>query len=299
MKVRMIGLGKMGLNISRNMLEHGIDVVGFDIDAHSRDEAKKEGIAVAESVEALLDGSERNIVWSMLPAGEITDDMMRKLAELLKPGDIVIDGGNSNYKDSLKHYDLLKEHGIYFLDAGTSGGMSGARYGANYMIGGDPEAFEVVEDVFRKTAAPDGYLYTGKPGSGHYLKMVHNGIEYGMMQAIAEGFDVLEHSRYDYDNAKVAKLWNHGSVIRSWLVELMEEAFQEDPNLESVKGVMFSSGEGQWTIEEALDLKVPVPVIAMAQMMRNRSLEDDTFTGKVVASMRKGFGGHSIVKEEK
>ena len=133
------------------------------------------------------------------------------------------------------------------------------------MIGGDPEAFEVVEDVFRKTAAPDGYLYTGKPGSGHYLKMVHNGIEYGMMQAIAEGFDVLEHSRYDYDNAKVAKLWNHGSVIRSWLVELMEEAFQEDPNLESVKGVMFSSGEGQWTIEEALDLKVPVPVIAMAQ----------------------------------
>ncbi|WP_286209185.1 phosphogluconate dehydrogenase (NAD(+)-dependent, decarboxylating) [Dubosiella newyorkensis] len=296
MKVHMIGLGKMGLNISRNMKRNGIDVLGFDIDETICEAANKEGIPTADSLDSLLDPNERNIVWTMLPAGSITDAMIEKLAQQLKPGDIVIDGGNSNYKDSLRHYDLLKEKGIYFLDAGTSGGMHGALYGANYMVGGDQEAFDLVEEIFQKTAAPDGYLYTGEAGSGHYLKMVHNGIEYGMMQAIAEGFDVLEHSRYDYDNAKVAKLWNHGSVIRSWLVELMEEAFQEDPKLDHVKGVMFSSGEGQWTIEEALELKVPVPVIAMAQMMRNRSLENDTFTGKVVASMRKGFGGHKIIK---
>lgn len=299
MRVCIIGLGKMGANIAQNMKRNGIDVIGYDISETSRNLAKEQGIETVDQLEQLFDPNERNIVWSMLPAGKVTDDMILDLSEKLKPKDIVIDGGNSFYQDSLRHYDILKEKDILFLDCGTSGGMSGALNGANYMIGGDQEAFEATEEIFRKTAAPDGYLYTGKPGSGHYLKMIHNGIEYGMMQAIAEGFDVLEHSQYDYDNAKVAKLWNHGSVIRSWLVELMEEAFEQDPKLEGVKGVMFSSGEGQWTIEEALRLQVPVPVIAMSQMMRNRSLENDTFTGKVVASMRKGFGGHKIVKEEK
>jgi len=295
----MIGLGKMGANIARNMKRNGIDVIGYDISETSRNLAKEQGIETVDQIEQMFDSNQRNIVWTMLPSGKVTDDMIVDLSEKLKPKDIVIDGGNSFYQDSLRHYDILKEKDILFLDCGTSGGMNGALNGANYMIGGDQEAFEAIEEIFRKTAAPDGYLYTGKPGSGHYLKMVHNGIEYGMMQAIAEGFDVLEHSQYDYDNAKVAKLWNHGSVIRSWLVELMEEAFEQDPKLENIKGVMFSSGEGQWTIEEALRLQVPVPVIAMSQMMRNRSLENDTFTGKVVASMRKGFGGHKIVKEEK
>ncbi|EOS61914.1 6-phosphogluconate dehydrogenase (decarboxylating) [Firmicutes bacterium M10-2] len=299
MRVCMIGLGKMGANIARNMKRNGIDVIGYDISETSRNLAKEQGIETVDQIEQMFDSNQRNIVWTMLPSGKVTDDMIVDLSEKLKPKDIVIDGGNSFYQDSLRHYDILKEKDILFLDCGTSGGMNGALNGANYMIGGDQEAFEATEEIFRKTAAPDGYLYTGKPGSGHYLKMVHNGIEYGMMQAIAEGFDVLEHSQYDYDNAKVAKLWNHGSVIRSWLVELMEEAFEQDPKLENIKGVMFSSGEGQWTIEEALRLQVPVPVIAMSQMMRNRSLENDTFTGKVVASMRKGFGGHKIVKEEK
>lgn len=299
MRVCMIGLGKMGANIARNMKRNGIDVIGYDISETSRNLAKEQGIETVDQIEQMFDSNQRNIVWTMLPSGKVTDDMIVDLSEKLKPKDIVIDGGNSFYQDSLRHYDILKEKDILFLDCGTSGGMNGALNGANYMIGGDQEAFEAIEEIFRKTAAPDGYLYTGKPGSGHYLKMVHNGIEYGMMQAIAEGFDVLEHSQYDYDNAKVAKLWNHGSVIRSWLVELMEEAFEQDPKLENIKGVMFSSGEGQWTIEEALRLQVPVPVIAMSQMMRNRSLENDTFTGKVVASMRKGFGGHKIVKEEK
>ncbi len=299
MRVCMIGLGKMGANIARNMKRNGIDVIGYDISETSRNLAKEQGIETVDQIEQMFDSNQRNIVWTMLPSGKVTDDMIVDLSEKLKPKDIVIDGGNSFYQDSLRHYDILKEKDILFLDCGTSGGMNGALNGGNYMIGGDREAFEAIEEIFRKTAAPDGYLYTGKPGSGHYLKMVHNGIEYGMMQAIAEGFDVLEHSQYDYDNAKVAKLWNHGSVIRSWLVELMEEAFEQDPKLENIKGVMFSSGEGQWTIEEALRLQVPVPVIAMSQMMRNRSLENDTFTGKVVASMRKGFGGHKIVKEEK
>lgn len=299
MEVTMIGLGKMGLNIAKNMKRNGIDVRGFDVSEEARSQAEKEGIAVFDSLEEAIAGQKQDhkVVWSMLPAGRITDEMIETLSRLLKPEDIVIDGGNSNYHDSLKHYDLLHQKGIRFLDVGTSGGMNGALNGANYMIGGDEDAFQETKVIFEKTAAPDGYLYTGKPGSGHYLKMVHNGIEYGMMQAIAEGFDVLEHSQYDYDYEKVAKLWNNGSVVRSWLMELAQEAFKEDPKLESIKGIMYSSGEGQWTIEEALKLNVPVPVIAMSMMMRNRSLEDDTFTGKVVASLRKGFGGHKVARE--
>lgn len=298
MKIAVIGLGKMGLGLAENMKDHGIDVIGFDISETARKNAEENGIAAKASVEEVLnDLDDAKIVWSMLPAGKITDEMMEKLSILLNPKDIVIDGGNSNYKDSLKHYDLLKNKGIYFLDAGTSGGMNGARYGANYMVGGDEEAFKQVEELFKLSAQPDGYLYCGPAGSGHYLKMIHNGIEYGMMQAIAEGFDVLEHSPYEYDYENVAKLWNNGSVIRGWLMELAQEAFAKDPKLESIKGKMFSSGEGQWTIEEALNLQVPVPVIALSLMMRNRSLEEDTFSGKVVASLRNGFGGHAVAKK--
>ena len=231
----------------------------------------------------------------MVPAGVPTNSTIDTLIEKLDEGDIIIDGGNSNYKDNLEQNKRTTAAGIKFFDAGTSGGMSGARNGGNFMIGGDDaEAWKVIEPLFKSIALEDGYLYTGRLGSGHYLKMVHNGIEYGMMQAIAEGFEVLEASQFDYDYEAVAKLWNHGSVVRSWLMELAEEQFAKDPKLDAISGRMHSSGEGKWTIEESLDLEVPAPVIALSLMMRYRSLQEDTFTGKVVSALRNGFGGHAM-----
>ena len=235
----------------------------------------------------------------MLPAGKPTDDTIKELSELLDEDDVVIDGGNSFYQDSIRHAEILKERGIHFFDVGTSGGKAGARQNGNFMIGGPQAIFARIEPLFKAIAAEDGYLYTGKAGSGHYLKMVHNGIEYGMMQAIGEGFEVLSESQFDYDNEAVAKVWNHGSVVRSWLMELAQDAFSKDANLDEIKGVMHSSGEGAWTVQEALRLRVPTPVISSALMMRYRSEKDDTMTGKVVAALRNEFGGHAVDHQEK
>lgn len=297
MKIGMIGLGKMGLNLVANLLGQGIEVAAYDLNSAAVKAAADLGAQpiteLSEFVEVL---PAPRIVWVMVPAGTATAQTITQLQQLLQAKDIVIDGGNSFYEDSLQHGQLLAEKDIYFFDVGTSGGMSGARSGGNFMIGGTAEVFPIIEPIFQAIAQPAGYLYTGEVGSGHYLKMVHNGIEYGMMQAIAEGFDLLEHSPYTYDNEKVAKVWNHGSVVRSWLMELAEEAFQADPHLENLKGTMYSSGEGLWTVEEALKRQVPLPVITLALQMRYRSLEDDTFTGKVVASLRNGFGGHAVNK---
>lgn len=295
MDIGMIGLGKMGLSLAQNMLEHGVQVTGFDPNGEISEKAAALGVKSTESVEALIEQLPTpKVVWLMVPAGDSTRQTVQKLAQLLGEGDFVIDGGNSNYKDSISNYELLVATGIHFFDCGTSGGVSGARHGGNFMIGGDAHAFAHIEGLFQKIAQENGYLFTGAPGSGHYLKMVHNGIEYGMMQAIAEGFDLLSHSPYEYDNEKVAILWNHGSVIRSWLIELLADAFAKDPKLEEIKGVMESSGEGKWTLEEALERQVAMPVIAASLMMRYRSLEEDTFTGKVVASLRREFGGHAV-----
>lgn len=298
MEIGMIGLGKMGLNLVHNLLDNNIQVVAFDLNPQARDEAAALGATVvtdlAEMPEQL---TPPRIVWSMVPAGKPTDETLLKLAEVLAPGDIVIDGGNSYYQDSIAHGMMFAAQDIHFFDVGTSGGMSGARHHGNFMIGGDAEIFKIIEPIFAAIAAPGGYLYTGKLGSGHYLKMIHNGIEYGMMQAIGEGFDVLEHSEYDYDYAGVAKMWNNGSVVRSWLMELAQNAFEADAKLDDIKGVMHSSGEGAWTVEEAIRLHVPVPAIGSALMMRYRSEQDDTMTGKVVAALRNGFGGHVVDKK--
>ena len=226
----------------------------------------------------------------------VVDSVIGEISPFLEQGDIVVEAGNSHYKESIQRYNDLKEIGVSFMDAGTSGGMEGARNGACYMIGGDPEAWEMVEPIFKDTAVENGFLYAGKAGSGHFLKMVHNGIEYGMMAAIGEGFEVLEKSDFDFDYEKVASVWNNGSVIRSWLMELTENAFSKDPDLDEIKGIMHSSGEGKWTVEAALELKTATPVIAMSLLMRYRSLEDDTFTGKVVAALRNEFGGHAVEK---
>lgn len=300
MEIGLIGLGKMGLNLAKNMRDHQIEVVAFDLFAEARQAATKAQIKTVTDLQSLVKGlTQPRIVWSMLPAGKPTDDTIKELSVLLDEDDVVIDGGNSFYQDSIRHAEILKERGIHFFDVGTSGGKAGARQNGNFMIGGPQAIFARIEPLFKAIAAEDGYLYTGKAGSGHYLKMVHNGIEYGMMQAIGEGFEVLSESQFDYDNEAVAKVWNHGSVVRSWLMELAQDAFSKDANLDEIKGVMHSSGEGAWTVQEALRLRVPTPVISSALMMRYRSEKDDTMTGKVVAALRNEFGGHAVDHQEK
>lgn len=298
MKLAILGLGKMGFNLMQNLLDHGHEVVAYDIDQTLVEQAEAVGAQGAVSIQAMLNLlDDKKIIWMMVPAGEITENLIGELKPLLSGKDILIDGGNSNYKDTVRRYTELREKGVSYVDVGTSGGMEGAREGACTMIGGDKMVFDQIESLFKDISVENGYLYTGESGSGHFLKMVHNGVEYGMMQAMSEGFDILEKSAYDFDHEKVARVWNNGSVIRSWLMELMESAFSEDPKLDQIKGIVHSSGEGKWTVETALELETAAPVIAMSLMMRNRSLEADSFSGKVVASLRNQFGGHSVEKK--
>lgn len=299
MQIGLVGLGKMGFNLAQNMAEHGFQVNAFDLSAEALGRVNGvKGIKGFSSIKELVRSLDKpRTFWMMVPAGVPTEETLSSLLELLDQGDIILDGGNSKYTDSLRRYRICKEKGISFMDVGTSGGMSGARNGACVMVGGERKTFDYLEPLFRAIAVEDGYLYTGKAGSGHFLKMVHNGIEYGMMQSIAEGFEVLQKSDFEYDNEAVAKVWNHGSVIRSWLIELLQDAFSKDGNLEKLSGVMASSGEGKWTLETALDMQVPTPVIALSLLMRYRSLESDTFSGKIVAALRNEFGGHAVVKK--
>ncbi|WP_214690461.1 MULTISPECIES: phosphogluconate dehydrogenase (NAD(+)-dependent, decarboxylating) [unclassified Exiguobacterium] len=293
MEIGLIGLGKMGYNLALNLSDHGHTVIGTDVG-----DVTSDTFTIVPTLEDVVNKlSTPRIIWAMVPAGDVTEAVLAELYERLEPGDIVIDGGNSNYKLSVARAEQFAEKEIKFFDCGTSGGTDGARNGACTMVGGDAEAWPTIEPIFKDLSVENGYLYTGPAGSGHFLKMIHNGIEYGMMQAIAEGFDILEKSPFDYDYEQVARVWNHGSVVRSWLMELTENAFKKDAKLEEIRGVMHSSGEGKWTIETALDLQAAAPVIALSLMMRYRSLEDDTFSGKVVAALRNEFGGHAVVKK--
>ena len=299
MQIGIIGLGKMGYNLALNLKRNGYEVIANDVNPDFVQKiAQEEGIATASSLLELTEKLVgRRVIWLMVPAGEIVDKVIESLIPLLNPSDIVIDGGNSFYKDSLRRYAYLKAQQIDFLDCGTSGGTSGALNGACTMIGGDKAVFDYVEEVFKQISVENGYLHTGEAGSGHFTKMVHNGIEYGMMQAIAEGFEVFERSQFDIDFYKTAKMFNHGSVVRGWLMELTANAFSKDPQLDSIKGIMNSSGEGKWTLETALDMGVPTPVIALSVIMRYRSQMEDTFSGKVVAALRNEFGGHAVEKK--
>ncbi|AEA16970.1 MULTISPECIES: phosphogluconate dehydrogenase (NAD(+)-dependent, decarboxylating) [Bacillus] len=297
MQVGLIGLGKMGLNLGKNLMDHKHEVAAFDLNSSAVEEMKEYGATGVSSLNELVQSLQSpRILWVMVPHA-VVDSVIDEVTPLLSKGDILIEAGNSHYKESIRRYEQLKKDGIHFMDAGTSGGMEGARNGACYMIGGDQEAWDIVEPIFRDTAVENGFLYAGKAGSGHFLKMVHNGIEYGMMAAIGEGFEILEKSEFDYDYEKVSRVWNNGSVIRSWLMELTENAFSKDAKLDEIKGVMHSSGEGKWTVETALDLQTATPVIAMSLLMRYRSLDNDTFTGKVVAALRNEFGGHAVEKK--
>lgn len=285
----------MGYNLALNLHKNFFQVVAYDINEETRARLSHEGVTTYNSLkEMTASQTDRKIVWLMVPSGKIVDDTIGSLAQLLNKGDIIIDGGNSNYKDSVKRFRALEEKGIDFLDCGTSGGVSGALNGVCAMIGGKKQVFDYCEPVFKAISVADGYLYCGGPGSGHFVKMIHNGIEYGMMQAIAEGFELMHQSEYEFDNAAVARLWNNGSVIRGWLMELMQNAFSKDDSLSKIKGIMHSSGEGKWMLETALEKSVATPVIALSLLMRYRSQQQDTFSGKVVAALRNEFGGHAV-----
>lgn len=299
MKAGIIGLGKMGYNIGLQMLDKHHDVVAYDLSEEFRESFKGDGGGTASSLQELVDQLPKpRIIWVMVPAGDATDQVLTETASYLDEGDILIDAGNSHYKRTLAHYEALEARGVHFFDVGTSGGISGARNGACLMIGGRKDIFPVLEPLMEDLAVENGYHYTGEGGSAHYLKMVHNGIEYGMMAAMGEGFELLEKGPFDYDYEQVARVWNNGSVIRGWLMELMEEAFRGDARLDEIRGVMHSSGEGKWSVESALEYEATTPVIALSLMMRYRSQETDTFNGKVVAALRKGFGGHAVEKSE-
>lgn len=298
MNIGLVGLGKMGYNLGLNLMKHKHTVMAFDVNEEASKKFIKDGGQTFSSLQELVNTLPKpRVIWLMVPAGDITINTINELKGILDTGDILIDGGNSHYKEAISIAEELKQQGIFFMDVGTSGGTSGALTGACMMIGGEEQAFKVIEPFIKDICVDKGYLFAGKSGSGHFLKMIHNGIEYGMMQAIAEGFEVLEKSPFDYDYEKVAEMWNHGSVIRSWLMELTQNAFSKDPKLDEIRGVMHSSGEGKWTVETALELKAPVPVTTLALMMRYRSLEEDTFTGKVVAALRNEFGGHAVEKK--
>lgn len=300
MQLGMIGLGRMGFNMARRLVDGGHRVVGYDRAPAQVDALRAANGAGATSVEdmiAQLDAP--RAVWVMIPAGSPTTQQVEALAGLLSPADIVIDGGNSNYHDSLRHAEMLKQRGIHFLDVGVSGGVWGYTEGFCMMAGGDPQVFATVEPILKTLAPENGYRHVGPNGAGHFAKMVHNGIEYGMMQAYAEGFEVLRAKQeFGYDLHGLAELWRHGSVVRSWLLDLAADAFAKDADLAAIKGYVADSGEGRWTVQESIDLAVPAPVITLALQMRFLSRQDESFSAKVVAALRNEFGGHAVVKSE-
>ncbi|HEX2506255.1 MAG TPA: decarboxylating 6-phosphogluconate dehydrogenase [Gaiellaceae bacterium] len=290
MKLAMVGLGRMGGNMVKRLEEEGHELATFD----------RSGNGTASSLEELVGQLEPpRVVWVMIPAGDPTEETVRKLHELLDEGDVLVDGGNSNFRDSQRRHAAAAERGIRFIDAGVSGGIWGREVGYCLMVGGEEDAVALVEPAFRALAPEEGYAHVGPPGAGHFVKMVHNGIEYGLMQAYAEGFEVMELSEFDLDLYEISGIWRYGSVVRSWLLELLHAAFEEDVHLEQIRGYVEDSGEGRWTIAEAIAEDVPVPVISAALFARFASRQDESFAAKVTAALRNQFGGHAVRAVEK
>ena len=301
MKIGMIGLGRMGMNMAKRLLQGGHEVVAYNRTPEKTEEIVKEGAAGSFTLAELVDKlTSPRAVWLMLPAGKPVDDHVEQLKELLAPNDIVIDGGNTYYKDDIRRAEFLAEKEIKFVDVGVSGGIWGLKVGYCLMAGGDRQVYDYLEPIFKTLAPQEGYLYCGPTGGGHFVKMVHNGIEYGMMQAYGEGFAILEGSPYaeSLNYAKVAHLWNQGSVIRSWLLELLEAAFGKDERLTKIRGYVEDSGEGRWTVQQALESGVSVPVIALSLFRRFRSRKEDAFEDRVLAALRREFGGHAVKTSE-
>ena len=298
MQLGLIGLGRMGSGMTIRLLQGGHQVMVYDRVPEAGAALAGKGATVTGSLEDLGEKLEApRILWLMIPAGPPVDDAIQGLAGTLSPGDIIIDGGNSNYKDSIRRAEALRSQQIEFLDVGVSGGIWGLKVGFNLMAGGKQAVFKQVEPILKTLAPPDGYAYVGASGAGHYAKMVHNGIEYSMLQSYAEGFEILKAAPFGFDLAQLARLWNHGSVIRSWLLELAQAAFERDPELSHIRGYVEDSGEGRWTLEEALEHAVPAPALALSLFMRYRSRQHDSFSAKVLAALRNEFGGHPVKAE--
>jgi 6-phosphogluconate dehydrogenase len=300
MELGLIGLGRMGAGMARRLLRNGHRVVVNNRSSDPIKALEAEGAVGAYTVEDLVGAlAPPRAVWIMLPAGDVTEQMIETLVPLLTPGDTIIDGGNTNFHDDIRRAEMLKAHSIHYLDQGTSGGIWGLEKGFCLMVGGDAEVVRRLEPAFTTLAPENGYAHVGPVGAGHFVKMVHNGIEYGMMQAYAEGFEILRaKSDFNLNLHQIAGVWNHGSVVRSWLLELTEEAFRQDPDLSSLRGYVDDSGEGRWTIQAAIDLDVPAPVITLSLFERFHSRQPESFAAKVLAAMRKGFGGHAVKKAE-
>jgi 6-phosphogluconate dehydrogenase len=291
----MVGLGRMGGNMAVRLIRNGHHVVGFARSERSRQEAATQGAEVVGSLEdlvKLLDPP--RVVWVMIPAGDPTEEVVIQLGELLEKGDIVVDGGNSLFRDSLRRAAELSRRGIRFVDAGVSGGVWGLKEGYCMMLGGDAEAVDHLRPALDALAPEDGWAHVGASGAGHFVKMVHNGIEYGLLQAYGEGFEILESSVYDLNLHQIAELWRHGAVVRSWLLDLLEGALESDPELRDVAGYVDDSGEGRWTVLTAIDQDVPAPVTALSLFARFASRQEESFSAKVIAALRHQFGGHAV-----
>jgi len=295
MDIGFVGLGRMGGNMVARLGHRGHTVVGYDPAATARQTAEAGGARVARSLADLVEALARpRVVWVMVPAGEPTESVIRELAGLLSPGDAIVDGGNTHYKDDVRRARELGARGLAYLDVGVSGGIWGRELGYCLMVGGESVAVARLAPVFEALAPADGWLHVGAVGGGHYVKMIHNGIEYGMMQAYAEGFDLMSASDYGLDLAAIARLWNRGSVVRSWLLELTADVLATDPKLTGVRAWVEDSGEGRWTVEDAVEKAVPVPAITAALFARFRSRREDSFADRLLAALRRAFGGHAV-----
>jgi 6-phosphogluconate dehydrogenase len=298
MQLGMIGLGRMGANMTERLLQGGHRLITYDRSPEAIQACVEKGAVGAHSLADFVKQlTVPRVIWLMVPSGDPVDLTIEQLLPSLLENDIIIDGGNSHYKDSIRRAQKLKQLGIHFVDAGTSGGIWGLQEGYCLMIGGEKEVVDQLAPIFETLAPENGFAHVGPSGAGHFVKMVHNGIEYGMLQAYGEGFEMLKASQFDFDLLKISHLWNHGSVVRSWLLELAENAFQKDPQLSSIKGYVEDSGEGRWTVLEAVEREIPAPILTLSLFARFASRQQDSFSAKVIAALRNEFGGHAVRKE--
>lgn len=298
MELGIIGLGRMGANMTERLLQGGHRVITYDRSPEAIQRCVDRGALGAHSLADFVKQiAAPRVIWLMVPSGDPVDTTIEQLLPNLSKGDIIIDGGNSYYKDSIRRAEKLKQQGIHFIDVGTSGGIWGLQVGYCMMVGGDRAIVERLQPIFKTLAPENGFAHVGGSGAGHFVKMVHNGIEYGMLQAYGEGFEMLKASQFDFDLAKISHLWNQGSVVRSWLLELAENAFQKDPQLSSIKGYVEDSGEGRWAVLEAVEREIPAAVLTLSLFARYASRQEDSFSAKVIAALRNEFGGHAVRKE--